>query len=147
MEGIRPLLSLSQNDITTGNFGWSSAWCWLCLSSGCPFYSLAIRLPPSPAQHNCIQPHSPLSTFRAHWLPRPARRCVVLSANAVRPTGSGCGTHWKMEWPMLKRLHREKFLNALSMGFHTARSLRLDLQWLLLILLWRQKSIHPPSIA
>jgi hypothetical protein len=69
-----------------------------------------------------------------------------MSADAVRPTGFGCDTHWKMEWPMLKRLHREEFLKAVSTKFHVAQSLRLDLHWLL-ILLWRQKPMHPPSIA
>ncbi|NIO39252.1 MAG: hypothetical protein GTO41_03040 [Burkholderiales bacterium] len=48
---------------------------------------------------------------------------------------------------MLKRLHRDKYLNAVSKSFHVVQSLRLDLQWLLLILLWRQKPMHPPSIA
>jgi len=47
---------------------------------------------------------------------------------------------------MLKRLHREEFLKAVSTKFHVAQSLRLDLHWLL-ILLWRQKPMHPPSIA
>lgn len=48
---------------------------------------------------------------------------------------------------MLKRFHREEFHTAASKSLHFAQSLRLDLQWLLLILLLRQKPMHPPSIA
>jgi len=47
---------------------------------------------------------------------------------------------------MLKRLHRQKVPYAVSWGSRVARSLRLELQWFL-ILLWRQKQMRPPSIA
>lgn len=147
MEGGQPLLSLSKNDITTGGFGRSNAWRIRTVPPEGAFDELAIRFPPSPVRDHCIQLHSQLTISSAQRLPRPVRWCVVLSANVARPTGLGCGTHQKMEWPMLKRLHREEFHTAASKIFHFAQSLRLDLQWLLLILLLRQKPMHPPSIA
>lgn len=147
MEGTRPLLSLSQNDITTGGFGWSNARRTRIDPPEGAFDEITLRIPPNPIQDHCIQLHSPLTTSSAQRLPRPAQWCVVLSANAARPTGLGCGTHQKMEWPMLKRLHREEFHTAASKSRHFAQSLRLDLQWLILILLLRQKPMHPPSIA
>lgn len=92
MEGTRPLLSLSQNDITTGGFGWSNARRTRMGPPEGAFDEITLWIPPSPIQDHCIQLHSPLTASNAQRLPRPARWCVVLSANAARPTGLGCGT-------------------------------------------------------
>jgi hypothetical protein len=59
--------------------------------------------------------------------------------------GPGCGTHWKMEWQMLKRLHRKKVLSGVSSSSSVASPLRPEMERKG-ILLWRQKQMHPPCM-
>ena len=102
--------------------------------------------------HACLRPpHSPAPSDRHFRQAQPAR--ARSSACWWRcPCRLGCagperGTLGKMEWQMLKRLHRQKKVHhAVTSRSCVARSLRLEIDWRVR-LLWRQKLLHPPSSA